>query len=159
MPRGDLRDCLNEADAFYEVGKAYAGADKMLPPSRFVYPVIVNLAFSCELYFKALMIWRNPDGMFEKGHSLVKLFGKLDEVDRGRIKELYVPDFYNWVFDDAIEEFDIAFESWRYAFECDKDDLTITIFELIRFADAVHTYVSGLISSSRCNGLGLLAKC
>ena len=147
MPRGDLRECLNEADAFYEVGKAYAVIDKMLPPSRFVYPVIVNLAFSCELYFKALMIWRNPGDMFEKGHSLVKLFSKLDKVDKDRIKELYVPNIYNWVFDDAIEEFDIAFEDWRYAFEHDKGDCTITIFELIRFADAVHTYVGEAIAS------------
>ena len=144
MRKGDLKACLDEANAFYEVAKHYTGIDKMLPPSRYVYPVITNLAFSCELYFKVLMIWRDPDDLFTTGHPLAELFDKLSEVDQIGIKRLYKPDFYNWDFDDAIGEFNNAFESWRYAFEVDKD-LTITIFELVRFADAVHAYVEQTI--------------
>ena len=146
MPKGDLRACLVEADAFYEVGKAYADVDKMLPPSRFIFPVIVNLAFSCELYLKALMIWRSPDDMFVRGHSLVKLFNELDKVDQSRIRGLYKPEFHNWTFDDAIAEFDTSFEDWRYAFQEDKGNLVSTIFEHIRFTDIVREYARKTIS-------------
>lgn len=149
MPRGELKICLAEACAFYEVGKNFATTKHVLGFDQYIYPVVVNLAFSCELYFKALMIWRNSDGGFHKGHSLVDLFNELSDTDRNGIKGLYIPELSGWGFDDAIEEFDRSFERWRYAFEVKEDDNECTIYELIRFADSVHDYVGETIRSTR----------
>ena len=91
MPKGKLKICLAEAGAFYEAGKSFATTKHILGFDQYIYPVIVNLAFSCELYFKALMIWRNPDGSFDRGHSLVDLFNRLSDTDRNGVKGLYIP--------------------------------------------------------------------
>lgn len=148
MPKGELKVCLAEACAFYEVGKSWATPEHILGPDKYIYPVIVNLAFSCELYLKALMIWRNPDGSFDRGHSLVDLFNGLSDTDRNGIKGLYIPEFSEWGFDGAIKEFNRLFEDWRYAFEVKEDDNECTIYELIRFADSVHKYVEETVRST-----------
>lgn len=148
MPKGELTICLAEACAFYEVGKSYATSEHILGPDQYIYPVIVNLAFSCELYFKALMIWRNPDGSFNKGHSLVDLFDEISDTDKDSVKKLYIPKFSGWSFESAIKEFDRSFDDWRYAFEVKEDDNVCTIYELIRFADSVHKYVEETIRST-----------
>lgn len=140
MPKGDLDICLDEARAFYEVGKGCVDAEPGLPISSHIYPAIVNLAFSCELHFKALMIWRNADRSFKTGHELVDLFNHLSTVDQNGIKGLYVSTIPDRSFEDSIEELDKAFNNWRYAFQDSEEDNVCTIYDLVRFARAVCDY-------------------
>lgn len=145
MPKGDLDICLDEARAFYEVGKGCVNAECGLPISPRIYPAIVNLAFSCELHFKALMIWRNTDRSFKMGHNLVDLFNLLSAADQNGIKGLYVSTISDRSFEDSIEEFDKAFDNWRYAFQDSEEDNVCTIHDLVRFAGAVHDHVKKII--------------
>lgn len=140
MPKGDLDICLDEARAFYEVGKGCVNAERVLPPDRFIYPAIVNLAFSCELHFKALMIWRSADRSFKMGHKLVDLFNHLSIVDQNGIKGLCVSTIPGRSFEDSIEELDKAFDNWRYAFQDSEEDNVCTIYDLVRFAGVVCDY-------------------
>ena len=57
-------------------------------------PVIVNLAFSCELYMKALLMLQRKSREIIIGHELDQLFSELDKTIRERI--LRETNIRNW---------------------------------------------------------------
>ena len=82
-----------------------------------------NLAFACELYLKQLYIIENRDAW---GHEIKKLFEELDESDKQKIIKEYenrCNDFSsnrNVVIrkvEKLLEDYNTAFEDWRYWFE------------------------------------------
>lgn len=142
MSKGSIEICLAEADAFYDVALSLMPKVRMFLVGNFIYPCVVNYAFCCELYLKTLMILRSEDHQFVKGHYLKVLFEHLDEKDQESIRNLYKPDFKLFTFDGALEEFNRAFEDWRYVFEDKEEEYTITIFEFAEFARILKDYVN-----------------
>ena len=93
------QDFKEAADAIYEK-----------EPSK---PVIVNLAFSCELYMKALLMLQRKSHEIIIGHELDQLFSELDETIRERI--LRETNIRNW--NRFMKDSSNAFEAWRYYYE------------------------------------------
>ena len=98
-------------------------------PSR---PVVVNLAFSCELYMKALLMLQRKTREIIIGHELNQLFSELNEDIRERI--LRETNIRNW--DRFMKDSSNAFEAWRYFYEKDKAMIG-HIPELFRLADTL----------------------
>ena len=95
-------------------------------------PTVVNAAFSCELFLKALLIWKQQSAKPIKIHPLEELFSLLDQVDQAEIKK--ASDIFNW--SSFMQESSKAFEKWRYVHENDAF-LMISIGDLIRFSKAL----------------------
>ena len=95
-------------------------------------PVIVNLAFSCELYMKALLMLQQKNRKIIISHELDQLFSELNEDIRERI--LCETNIRNW--DRFMKASSNAFEAWRYYYEKDKSMIG-HIPELFRLADTL----------------------
>ena len=95
-------------------------------------PVVVNLAFSCELYMKALLMLQRKTREIVIGHELYQLFSELNEDIRERI--LRETNIRNW--DRFMKDSSNAFEAWRYFYEKDKSMIG-HIPELFRLADTL----------------------
>ena len=95
-------------------------------------PVVVNLAFSCELYMKALIMLQRKTREIVIGHELYQLFSELNEDIRERI--LRETNIRNW--DRFMKDSSNAFEAWRYFYEKDKSMIG-HIPELFRLADTL----------------------
>lgn len=96
-------------------------------------PVIVNLAFSCELYMKSLLMLQRKCQIVVEGHKLKDLFENLEEPIKQRI--LREININNWK--DFIQDSSDAFEAWRYYYEEDKAMRIGHIPELFRLADTL----------------------
>ena len=97
-----------------------------------VIPTVVNAAFSCELFLKALLIWKQQSAKPIRKHSLEDLFSFLDQVEQAEIKE--ASQIFDWTV--FMQESSKAFEKWRYVHENDAF-LMISIGDLIRFSEAL----------------------
>lgn len=95
-------------------------------------PVVVNLAFSCELYMKALLMLQRKTREIVTGHELYQLFSELNEDIRERI--LRETNIRNW--DRFMKDSSNSFEAWRYFYEKDKSMIG-HIPELFRLADTL----------------------
>jgi hypothetical protein len=93
-------------------------------------PIFVNLAFSCEVYLKCLILIKTSK--LEHGHDLYELFLKLPSIDRDVIERRYVlflnsspivkavqRDFpsIDFTLDKVLPEFSLTFQNWRYSYE------------------------------------------
>lgn len=123
------QDFKEAADAIYEK-----------EPSK---PVIVNLAFSCELYMKALLMLKRKSREIIIGHELDELFSQLDEPVKVRI--LRETNIKNW--DDFMQDSSNAFEAWRYYYEEDKAIRVGHIPELFRLADTLDKICTEIFST------------
>lgn len=95
-------------------------------------PAIVNLAFACELYLKALLV---ADGRIPRGRTIGDLFGALAEPHRRGIEGEYGPGLAA-----EIDRFSRVFVDWRNVYE--KMDLRILIGDLHRLVGCFHIYVA-----------------
>lgn len=145
MEKEALQECINMADVFYEVGKEWGSFKKLLSDSNSIYIAAVNLAFSCELYIKALLGFRGKKP--EKVHSLSALFNELPENDKTEIKKYYSPINSSISFEFILEEHDKAFENWRYAFEKKENEL-VYWSDFLGVVLAFKLYVSGIIDDN-----------
>lgn len=116
------------ADAIYEK-----------EPSK---PVIVNLAFSCELYIKALLMMQRKNREIVIGHELNQLFLQLDETLKNRI--LCETNINDW--DTFMKDSSNAFEDWRYFYEENKAIRIGYIPELFRLADTLDKICTEIFS-------------
>ncbi len=99
-------------------------------------PSVVNMAFACELYLKALI----SDGEKVRGHEWSTLFKKLSPEDRQSI--IQTPCFKDDSnFELKIKENERAFEEWRYHFEPDKS-ISVDIIFLENLAITLHDFVA-----------------
>ena len=80
---GSFNACFVEAESFFKV--ACLCDDKRWEegtPWKYLYPMVVNLAFSAELYIKALMIFEsNEEDFFEEEEEYVNPRARRDEED------------------------------------------------------------------------------
>lgn len=88
---------------------------ELLDDNRITKPVMVNIAFSCELYMKALLMWTNKTQDVIDKHKLDELFYQLSHSWREKIKKSL--DVQNWecFWKDSAD----AFCAWRYYYEKD----------------------------------------
>jgi hypothetical protein len=84
-------------------------------------PAVVNSAFACEVYLKALL--KYYDIPVKKEHRLKELYELLPEKAREWIK-LTVTNYYgqwsDWLGRELLENISNAFTDWRYSYESDR---------------------------------------
>ena len=133
----------NEATAFFNLGKQeYLKHGDSMNSEKDIYtfiPIIVNLAFSIELFLKSML-----DNV--RGHDLEILFSKIDDNERNAILQLTIkqvqqlePDFQEADFWDCLRRNKVAFEDWRYFYQRGKN---ADIFFLLSFSTALHNIIS-----------------
>ena len=88
---------------------------KILDEKNIFKPVMVNIAFACELYMKALLIWKNQSQDIIGEHKLQELFYMLGESVQRQIKE--ESGIERW--DEFLLHSSNAFCAWRYYYEKD----------------------------------------
>ena len=134
---------VNEATAFFNLGKQeYLKHGNSINTEEDAYtfiPIIVNLAFSIELFLKSML-----DSPW--GHDLEKLFMQIDDNEKNAILQLTIkqaqqlePDFKESDFGDSLRRNKLAFEDWRYFYQRGKN---ANIFFLLSFATALHNILS-----------------
>lgn len=100
----------------YWHAKDFKEAAEIIYDKNVSKPVVVNLAFACELYIKALLILQRKKQDVVSGHKLAELFSALDEDTKNRV--LTDVSIKNW--DIFMRDSSDAFEAWRYFYEKDK---------------------------------------
>ena len=129
-------------EAFYTGECFHRVASDMVPDSAtnddgfWFVPSVVNMAFACELYLKALI----SDGEKVRGHEWSALFKQLPPEDQQSI--LKTPCFKGDPdFELKMKENEKAFEEWRYHFEPDKS-ISVDIIFLENLAITLHDFVA-----------------
>lgn len=123
--------CFDMANAFYEVGRlaneyyreTVTQSIVFVSDAHYAFPAVVNLAFACELYLKAILI---KAGKFTNihMHCLDKLFLKLPKNNQVQAEDEFMSKCqYSTTLLQTLEAHSKTFESWRYAFEEDKKDI------------------------------------
>lgn len=131
----DPRDVYNRAASFelaaLSLTRSYGGGDKALK-----VPIVVNSAFSLELYLKCLLYLEGKPTKAD-GHSLRNLYGNLDDLHQTvvlvrydaaiamspmmqhtfrRERERTLPTL-KWDLDSLLGRLNNAFSAWRYDYE------------------------------------------
>ena len=143
IAKGDFLECKKLAQSFLATAEWCVG-DGFNDVLKNKYPLIVNAAFSCEAFMKAIMIYDSDKGEFSTGHNLKMLFGELDSNVRNWITQKFSEKFASMTVDQLLEYEQNDFEKWRYAFENRKSKLTSNALGLINFARSLNEYVSAL---------------
>ena len=145
VTNGDMNECEVIARSFLQV------VDQICPPdgdasvlvTGLMYPYLVNLAFSCELYLKAIYAIGSSDGSsFEKGHSLKKLFAALPLTSQSLLKQEFAKLENNIDFNSLLAICDTAFVDWRYAFSKTPNRTPVTA--LRNLANALQLTINSL---------------
>lgn len=104
-------------------------------------PVVVNLAFACELYMKSLLMLQKKSQSVVQGHMLDNLFSQLnDDVKKRILAEVHIN---NW--DEFMKDSSNAFDAWRYFYEKDKS-MFGHIPELLRLANVLDLICTEIFS-------------
>lgn len=109
----DPKMALSVADSFYSAAERCNEQRHM--GNRFEWlpmPAIVNYAFSCEVYMKALLI---KPGEEIKGHNLLELFDKLPHEIQMSIQQAV--DCSKSPFHEMLKNSSDLFEECRYLYE------------------------------------------
>ena len=123
--------CFNMANSFYDIGRLANEYDKEEGTASILFacdafyaiPAIVNLAFACELYLKALLY---QSGFVDaiRNHNLNELFCKLPDSTQGQMEnEFAARSRYPITLKQILEIHSKAFENWRYAYEPEKENI------------------------------------
>lgn len=152
------KDNYRSEDLDYEkivsLGKAYLGfANKGNSNFRikqigwsylFLVPYITNLAFSCELFLKAIL---KKGGKKIKTHILEQLFDELDDDIKKAIIELVnknepminrknpldIFEERDKIFKNKLHDISNLFVRWRYIYECDPQDVEVSFLETFSY--------------------------
>ena len=117
--KGSFDSILRTAKSFYEVSMNIIDDKETF--EKYSIPFVVNSMFAIELFIKALLTYDDID--YTKIHDLKKLFDKISENRKRRIKTNY-----NDIEEFLHENYE-SFIWWRYCFEC--KDLEISIDEIL----------------------------
>lgn len=112
---GDFKLCVAAANAFWDAA-CFCQHKNIDMISPYLIAFSTNLAFSAELYLKAISIYLSPQNEFEKGHDLQKLFDCLPSEVQNEIKDAYNREFHIHDFVTILEQHKDAFNDWRYGF-------------------------------------------
>ena len=114
---------------------------ELIEENNLTKPVMVNIAFSCELYMKALLMWNRKDREIIEEHKLDALFGMLEISVQERIKQ--ETGVQNW--DAFLKRSADAFCAWRYYYE--KDNVMFGyVGNLFAFSEVLDSICSEEIS-------------
>lgn len=107
--------CYIQARSFYFAAKR-CGRVEICEESglnqNLLIPEYVNIAFSCELYLKALL-YRDDESI--KGHSLLELYNQLDVARRDRVSD--ISKINEVKIKSLLEQHSNLFGNMRYRFE------------------------------------------
>lgn len=109
-----LNECFVSATSFLSVAIDLS-QDLIGMVAGKMYPCVVNGAFACELFMKALIGASDPNGI-PKSHRLKGLFSMLDQKTQADIEAEYLKTS-RLPLCDLLDESDNAFIDWRYAYE------------------------------------------
>ena len=87
----------------------------LLEENNISKPVMVNIVFSCELYMKALLMWKNKNQDIIDEHTLDCLFNMFEFELKERIKR--ESEIKYW--DEFLKDSSNAFCAWPYYYEKD----------------------------------------
>lgn len=120
MDDSQVKECIANARCFLECAKKAIGymddsnTGVLLSPRLNVG--IVNAAFSCELFLKAVGALESNNLCMKKGHGIADLFDTL----AGETRLALMADFsekYPDRFQELLDEANTAFIDWRYSHE------------------------------------------
>lgn len=131
----DLPVCINEADWFLLITEKINNLNDII--SGGMYPFVVNMAFACELYIKAILIYNSNNDKIEKSHDLKKLFETLPADAQSKIKTIF-SEKSDGDLETILPEINTAFVDWRYAYEKNVD---IDLTSIQAFAESLKKYV------------------
>ena len=139
---GDFSVCKEAANQFYITAQRCKGENFAEYLLDGFYPYAVNVAFSCELYLKAIMIHRSPSNEFFTGHELSELFSHLDPTDSRVIERNFAGIMKSKDLHTFLINNNKVFEEWRYALE---GSVTLDISGFEAFSEILHDYVQPLV--------------
>lgn len=132
----DITLCQNIARAFWKVGKEcndtsrdaqyqtetfpepYSSDDGNFDYTFYNIPAIVNLALSCELYLKGLLLRELSEEQLAKTHDLKILYDKLSDEQRETASTWFSEHIkYDVLLEDTMKTHAKSFQSWRYVYE------------------------------------------
>lgn len=114
----------NTANAFLNVGIYCNKYDKQIQTESILFscdafyaiPAIVNIAFACELYLKALIVRETNKPAI--GHDLAALYDQIPPSIRNVVENQFKNKCkYPVSLSETLEMHKKAFENWRYIFE------------------------------------------
>lgn len=141
---GSFDVCKDAADQFFAVANKCFGKDPMEYLANGFYPYAVNIAFACELYVKAIMIFRSQNDEFFRGHDLKDLFSYLDTSDFNNIEKQFESQLSKKSFSSFLVENGKTFVDWRYALEA---QVSIDLSGFNVLANILKDYVNTLNES------------
>lgn len=109
-----LDECLKSAERFLKIADNLSQNVAGIITGD-IYPCVVNGAFACELFLKAIIDASSSCGI-PKSHRLNELFLILDQNIRSSIEAEYTSNC-SYPLNDLLVECDNAFIEWRYAYE------------------------------------------
>lgn len=115
LQKGDYGVCKDSANQFLYVSKWCLQDGRYLTDT--FYPFAVNIAFACELYLKAIMIYRSPNDEFIPVHDLLELFEGLSPNDVTAVEKLFSNKYKKADIKTFLRENREVFPAWRYAME------------------------------------------
>ena len=115
---------------------------------RYHHPVIVNAAFSCEIFLKTLGMLHN--GKLNKKHTLHELYSDLSNEDKEFLKTATDGYNSNLSFDDLLKNISDAFNIWRYSYE--KDQIKLNVSYLIFLSEQLRNLCEMQIAERHTNG-------
>lgn len=122
-----LNECFVSAASFLSVAEDLS-KDLVGMVAGKMYPCVVNGAFACELFMKAL-IGASDSNEIPKSHKLEGLFSMLDQKIQEAIKADYLKRSA-FPLCELLVESDNAFTEWRYAYEREVNSHYIALIEL-----------------------------
>lgn len=144
--------CVDMANAFLEVGIECNEKDRAVQTSGmlfrseafFAIPAIVNTAFACELYLKAILIKLVPNPVLND-HALLDLFHQLPESIRSSLNNSYKNKSpYYMELEEVLAIHSESFKNWRYAYEIGKERIEAYPDNLIFVAEALRSQLQAV---------------
>ena len=95
-------------------------------PEQKTLPIqaIVNCAFACEVYLKAIYAFEHPEADKLWGHYLDELYNQLPDQYKVTIENKLATLYSKEDIERYLQEFRKIFEEYRYIYEMNSDDRT-----------------------------------
>lgn len=136
---GDYNICKEEANAFWDTAKMCSEKWDGFP-GGILYPLVVNCAFACELYMKAIIIYNSENNATRSYHNLNQLFNDLPSSVQKELGNEY-KQILNEELGTLLGESGDSFVNWRYAYE---KGCGVNITGIMKFAEILKEYVSNI---------------
>jgi hypothetical protein len=141
-------DAFLLACSFRDVARLCAGKypNSDIVTRKYIIPEIVNIAFSCELFIKSMLICEKT--VYGKNHKLHELFKLLSLLVQGEviIEVTQKLSIETGSFDEVLERNGNCFYEWRYYYELDVTPANIGFLRAL--CDSLHPIAEKYMYSS-----------